>query len=103
MSTAENSPSVELTDEPLFEIIDGQRVKLPPMGVFESRLANLLAYRIWVCLGKDRAGEPFVEQLFQLTTEQSRRPDVAYVPYERWPDRKVPMAEACVSMHAKMR
>ena len=83
-------------DEDSYETVDGQRVELPPMSVQEIRLANLLARYLWWALGEHPTGEVFVEMLFRLRREPvlDRKPDVAYVPYGKWPDRIVPVAEA---------
>lgn len=86
---------IDLLDEPLFEIVNGERVD-KPMSMREIRLANLLSRLMANGLGPNPPGEPFVEVLFRLKPDQKlyRRPDVSYVPYERWPDRIVPETEA---------
>lgn len=75
-----------------FEVVDGQRITLPGMTPQEVRLANVLARHMWNSLGQPLPGEVFVEMLFQLDADgnRQRRPDVAYVPFERWPSRSVP-------------
>jgi len=79
----------------LYEVVLGQRVE-KPMSMREIRMANLLSRFIAVALGPNPPGEPFVEVLFRLNPGPilDRRPDVSYVPYERWPDRQVPETEA---------
>ncbi|MFO0964261.1 MAG: Uma2 family endonuclease [Gemmataceae bacterium] len=75
----------------LFEILDGRKVEVH-VSAWEISLANFLAARIRESLGQPPHGEPFVEMLFRMrpTVRKDRRPDLAFVSYERWPDRKVP-------------
>jgi Uma2 family endonuclease len=84
-----------LTEDSLFEIVDGERVEVA-MGAREIRLANLLAGLIRDSQAENPSGEPFVEMLFRLKpgSPRARRPDVAFVPYELWPERDIPEGEA---------
>jgi Uma2 family endonuclease len=99
MSTATISkagvPAMELPDDPpLFEIIDGKIVELPPMSSYAVRIASNLAKAIAVQTQLTPVGEAVVEQIFnlRLSLDRNRRPDVAFVSYERWPqDRPQPM------------
>jgi Uma2 family endonuclease len=83
--------SPPLDDEPLYEIVDGQKVEIPRMGAlasfFASDLLGLLNQ-----YGKEKdLGRAVMETLFRLSVraERNRRPDVAFVSYERWPKDKV--------------
>jgi Uma2 family endonuclease len=84
-----------LSEDALFEIIDGVRVE-KVMGARELLLANVLAGMIKDSLGKKPAGLAVVEMLFRLKPGSSRArcPDVAYVPYELWPERDIQEDEA---------
>ncbi len=84
------------TDDVFYEVVDGQRIEVPPLGARELGLANLLAQLMTASLGANPPGRVFNEMLFQLRLEPQldRRPAVAYVPFERWPDRVIPEAEA---------
>lgn len=88
-------PAMELPDDPpLFEIIDGKIVELPPMSSYAVRIASNLAKAIAVQTQLTPVGEAVVEQIFnlRLSLDRNRRPDVAFVSYERWPqDRPQPM------------
>jgi Uma2 family endonuclease len=77
-------------DEPLFEIIDGQRVELPPMSQFAARLGSRLHTKLATYNETRDLGETVVEVLFRLPQEKdrNRRPDVAFVSYKRWPKGK---------------
>ena len=40
--TSENDVALHVQDEPLYEIVDGQRVDVPPMSVYTTWLASRL-------------------------------------------------------------
>ncbi len=83
-------------DEALFEIIDGQRVELLPMGARESRLASYLVTLI-NSFAMGSIGLACVETLFDLQIGRNRRPDVAFIRYDRWPRRRaIPPGDAWV-------
>jgi Uma2 family endonuclease len=89
------APPLARDDEPLFEIIDGRRVELPPMSAYAARIAFRLGRRLGDYGEQRELGEAAVETLFHLAlpVDRNRRPDVAFVSYERWP-RGRPMPEA---------
>jgi len=71
-------------DEPLFEIIDGQRVEVPPMSAFATFIASTLFGQLF--LHAQSRGHLVMETLFRLAgLDRNRRPDVAFVAFERWP------------------
>jgi Uma2 family endonuclease len=74
-------------DEYLYEIIDGKKVEVLPMGALAGRLANRLAYRMNAHAIPNELGEANVENLFHLAlpVDRNRRPDVAFVSKDRWP------------------
>jgi Uma2 family endonuclease len=87
-------PFATLADEPLFEVIDGQRVELSPMGASESWLASYLTTVINAYAMK-HIGRATCETLFDLLIGRQRRPDVAFVRYDRWPWRQpIPPGDA---------
>jgi Uma2 family endonuclease len=83
-------------DEPLYEVIDGQRVELSPRGAYATTLAFQLGCFIQIHSDALRLGRATVETLFNLMAlGRKRRPDVAFVSYQRWPrKRRVPTGEA---------
>lgn len=99
MSQVADSPTTGApapADESLYEVVNGQRVELPPMGSRESVLASTLVIRLGAHAVAQRLGRVVGEVLFQLDTEGDlrRRPDLAFVSYERWPrDRPIPGGE----------
>jgi Uma2 family endonuclease len=72
-------------DDELYEIIDGIRVRTPPMAA----IAGLTASEISRHLGNfvvANLGRAMTEVLFHLPApvNRDRRPDVAFVSYQRW-------------------
>lgn len=85
---------IALADEPLFEVIDGQRVEIIPMGASEAWLASYLVTLVNTFAMRD-IGRAGTETLFDLQIGRNRRPDVAFLRYDRWPRGKpVPPGEA---------
>ena len=84
------------SDDLLYEVVDGQVVELAPMGAYETRLASVLTVYFETFAGQHQLGRAVQAMLFDLTTVQrQRRPDVAFVSYDRWPrQRRVPRTEA---------
>ncbi len=99
MSIIDNpsSPTVDpatylLGDGPLTEFVDGEEVPKPIMGVFEGSIASILNGELFIYLKQASLGRSVTEMLFRIFPEKSsmRRPDVAFVSYERWGrDRKL--------------
>lgn len=90
------SVSLGLRGDSLYEVVDGRIVELPPMGAYESDIANLLAELLNEHAHKGRLGRAFVELLFRIDVARDlkRRPDLAFVLATRWPYRKrVPSGE----------
>jgi Uma2 family endonuclease len=81
----------------LYEIVNDHVLELEPMGAYEVRLASILLSSLEAFVRASRLGRAVSEMLFDLTASggQKRRPDVAYVSYQRWPKgRRVPRTEA---------
>ena len=76
-----SGPPGSVDDEPLFEIIDGQRVKLPPMSILANRVSSNIHSHIGHHLHGNPVGEALIETLFRLPlpVDRNRRPDVAFV------------------------
>src|SRR5213594_352747 len=88
--------TIAAEDERLYEVVDGERRELEPMGAFETALASALAYYLGPFALQHKLGLVVTETLFVLNAQRNlkRRPDVAFVSYPRWPDDQVPRAEA---------
>lgn len=82
-----------MQDELLYEIVDGQRVDLPPMSAYATWLASRLHGRLSLYTEEHALGTSVAEMLFILDVQRDlrRRPDVAFVSATRWPlDRALP-------------
>ena len=67
------------------------------MGAYDVRLATILTVHLETFARQHQLGRTVSEMLFDLgpTVRRKRRPDVAFVSYERWPrQRRVPRTEA---------
>jgi Uma2 family endonuclease len=90
---AEHETVLAVQDEPLYEIVNGQRVELPPMSAYATWIASRLHGRLWPYVEDKGLGMSVTERLFVLDAEHNlrRRPDVAFVATARWPlDRALP-------------
>jgi len=87
-----------ISDDDLYEVIDGKRVAKGPQTVFAAWLASELCFYLGTFVRSNELGHVVVKALFQLpeSIHRSRRPDVAFVSYDRWPrDRPIsPTADA---------
>lgn len=95
MATAEIT-SAAVDSDKLYEVVNGEVVELPPMGSYEAWIASILHAQLHVFAVRE-LGRAVVELLFDFTKQlgNRRRPDVAFVSYERWPsDVEVPQTEA---------
>ena len=84
-------------DDMLYEVVDDQVVELGPMGAHEIWLATELVVHLMNFAKQHQLGRAVQEMLFDFTAmvQRKRRPDAAFVSYERWPQqRRVPHAEA---------
>jgi Uma2 family endonuclease len=84
--SAARSPAPDrLDDRPLFEIIDGQVVELPPMSILASRVASRLMSHLGYFRQTNPLGEALMETLIRLPVPAgcNRRPDVAFVSAQR--------------------
>jgi len=92
---SEHEDVLAVQDEPLYEIVNGQRVDLPPMSAYATWLASHLHGRLGSYVEDKGLGTSVAAMLFVLDAEHDlrRRPDVAFVSTVRWPlDRALPMA-----------
>ena len=75
--------------EDFYEIVDGLRVELGPMSIFATTVASRLSFELTVAARAARSGVVLVEAIFRLPLAQdrnrNRRPDLAFVSFDRWP------------------
>lgn len=76
-------------DEPLFEVVNGQRLELPNMSSYSGQLANDLSIELAIYARQKKSGTVLTEILFSIPlkkdADNQRRPDVAYLAKQRWP------------------
>lgn len=74
-------------DEPLYEVVNGQRMELPPMSVYASWIASELISLLRPYAKAQHLGTVVMETLFILDAARDlrRRPDVAFVSAATWP------------------
>ena len=85
--------SLPIPEEPLYEIVHGLVVELPPMSFLASIVASRLQNRMGLFVETHRLGIVVTEALFILdsTSNLRRRPSLAFVSIARWPlDQPVP-------------
>jgi Uma2 family endonuclease len=90
MSIALLEPHVRNDPAALFEVLDGVEVEMAPMSLYAEKVALRLFTRLSVFLEHNDLGEVQHECLFSLPlpVKRSRRPDVSFVSYSRWPKNK---------------
>lgn len=91
--SADRDPS----DHDHYEIIDGLRVEMPPTSVDSQALAYLLSWHLTAFGREHGLGAAYTEIMFKLplAIDRNRKPDIAFVPYARWPlDRPFPLTTA---------
>jgi Uma2 family endonuclease len=74
--------------EVLYEIVNGEYREIERMGAYEGTLASYLNHLVNAFAVPKKLGLAVNEVLFLLRAEPElqRRPDVAFVSYDRWPD-----------------
>lgn len=90
-----DSPDAETGE--CYEIIDAIRVEIPSMSAEAGVIASELARHLGNSGIENDLGRCVVEELFHLPlpTDRNRRPDVAFVPFSRWPlTKRVPSSNA---------
>jgi Uma2 family endonuclease len=86
-----------ISDDALYEVVDDRRVELPPMGTYAVRIAFRLGSKIEQFADARGLGRAITENLFRLRSQPNlqRRPDAAFVSFERWPKgRRIPLENA---------
>jgi Uma2 family endonuclease len=75
-----------------YEVVNGDIVELPPMSNYAGQVANHLNRAMIGYLIANDIGESGIELLFRIPLPEdrsrNRKPDMAFVSYERWPRSK---------------
>jgi Uma2 family endonuclease len=87
MSPSTLDAPASLPEEPLYEVVNGQKVELPPMAAKSTWIASALFGFLFSHVQQHQLGHLVMEMLFILDRAANvrRRPDVAFVSAERWP------------------
>jgi len=96
LTANDEAPFLNGDFDKFYETVNGQREDVPPMGALETGIAGVLIRYLWLFLGENPPGLVVAEMLFRLNNEPKveRRPDVAYVPYVRWPQKVITVGDA---------
>ena len=92
----DETPRLSVGSDVLYEVVDGHIVEKAPMGAYEILIGSFLNTRLDGFARESNCGRAVSEMLFDLGAGLSqRRPDVAYVSYDRWArQRRVPRTQA---------
>lgn len=75
-----------VTDDDLYEVIDGIRVRKAPVGIFAVWITSDLFSHLAPFARSAKLGRAVSEALFHMPApiDRDRRPDLAFVSYDRW-------------------
>jgi Uma2 family endonuclease len=94
MATTLEAPPVadEFDNADHYEIVDGVKVELPPMSADSQFVASQLAYHLNSFGIPRNIGSATTEILIKLPlpVDRNRKPDVVFVPFNRWPANRLP-------------
>jgi Uma2 family endonuclease len=87
---ADLSPQTRFEDDSLYEIVNGERVEKPPMGNIQVVVTSLLFEKLAPFARSQGLGRVLTEPLFRINLPDGpfRRPDLAFLSFERWPRSK---------------
>lgn len=89
----ENPPS-HWNPDSLYEVINGERVEVAGMAAYAGSLASILAGMINQIAMPKKLGIAVMEVLFDFGPGRShRRPDVAYMKWDRWQSQPNPQQD----------
>jgi len=91
-----NTVMTSVDSDLLYEVMDGHIVEKEPIGAYEILVGSFLNTRLDSFARGSDCGRAVSEMLFDFGPGlPQRRPDVAYVSYDRWPQkRRVPRTQA---------
>ena len=92
----DNTTLSSVESDLLYEVVDGHIVEKGPLGAYEILVGSFLNTCLDGFARANNCGRAVSEMLFDFGAGLSqRRPDVAYVSYDRWPrQRRVPRTQA---------
>jgi Uma2 family endonuclease len=78
------------SDDILYEVVDGQLVEPSPMGAYPNKLASVLGIHLGAFVLSRPNGQVIFETIFRFDARNQKRPDVAFISHERWPEGRLP-------------
>ncbi len=78
-------PFAGLSDEDLFEVIDGKIIPRPPMGSYPIELASTLHEYLAPIVRREQLGRAIIEILIRINPSKIYRPDLVFISDETWP------------------
>jgi Uma2 family endonuclease len=94
MASTSIASAAPVNGDSLYEVVNGEIVEMEPMSAYATLIASLL---LQAFAGQQKQGRAVAEMLFDFsaTVGTKRRPDLAFVLYDRWPrEKQVPDTEA---------
>lgn len=90
MATEEDALNIQAHEDRLCELVDGILVE-KVMASFESLVAGVLIHKVHTFLEKDPLGIVLApDGMLWILPRKMRIPDVSFIRWERFPDRKLP-------------
>jgi Uma2 family endonuclease len=78
-------PYAGLSDDQVFEVIDGKIKERPPMGSYPVELASILQEYLGPFVRDKGLGRSIVEIMMRVNPTKIYRPDLAFISAEKWP------------------
>jgi Uma2 family endonuclease len=78
-------PYAGISDDILFEVIDGKIVEKPSIGSYPVEIASILQIHLGSFVEQAALGRTIVEILFRITPTRIYRPDLAFISSKKWP------------------
>ena len=95
-TTLETPITRSIAEVPLYEVVNGRHLELPPMGGLPTDIATILTLDLGTFARRNGLGKVVVEMLFLIDRKAKlqRRPDVAFISAARWPVKKLAPEDA---------
>ena len=77
-----------VTDDRLYEVIDGKVVEKANMGTYQTEIATILSNYLGPYARQNGCGRVIVEAIVRIDEKTQYRPDIAFVSFEKWPKKR---------------
>jgi Uma2 family endonuclease len=98
VATPKTEPERHMNPDALYEVVNGQVVEKASMSYYATIIARRIYDALRSYLQNHQLGQAIFEAMFILNrvADLQRRPDVAYLSFDRWPaDREIPEEGEC--------